>query len=108
MLETIKTVIWEYRFIIMCVIAVGIFALMQWQVVKSRLYALMLQAKRMAKDAVLDSGQDQVDWVVDKAYKYLPPFFTVFISKDVLKRIIGYLYNKAQDYLDDGELNNSI
>ena len=103
-----KELIIEYRFIIVLVIAVILFAAMEWQKFKAILHALMLQAKGMAKDLVLKSGEQQEEWVIIQAYKYLPKWITLFISTENMKLIVHYLYHKAKDYLDDGCLNNSI
>lgn len=103
-----KELIWEYRFIIVVVIAVVLYALLEWEKFKGTAYALMLQAKRMAKDAVLKSGTQQEEWVIRKAYQFLPKSITVFISEKVMRKIVHYLYVKAKDKLDDGILNDSI
>lgn len=102
------SMIWEYRFIIIILIAIVLYALLEWNSFKSKAYALMLQAKRMAKDAVLKSGDEQIEWVIKKAYQFLPRHITIFISEDVMRKIIKYLYSKLKDYVDDGKLNNSI
>lgn len=68
---------------------------------------LMLNAKSLAKDAILKSGKEQEEWVVEKAYVYLPRWITMFISKEVMRKIIAYLYRAAKDYIDDGKINNS-
>lgn len=104
----IKALIWEYRFIIVIVVAVVLYALLEWEKFKSGAYALMLQAKRMAKDAVLNSGAQQEEWVVKKAYQFLPRSITIFISEEVMRKIVHYLYVKAKDKLDDGQLNGSV
>ena len=98
----------EYRFIILVVLAIILYAALEWQKFKTKAYILMLQAKSMAKDLVLKSGSQQEAWVINKCYIYMPPVITKFISKERMKIIIHYLYVKAKDYLDDGKLNNSI
>lgn len=103
-----KELIWEYRYVIIVAIATVLFALLEWQKFKSIAYGLMLQAKSLAKDAVLKSGQQQEEWVCKKAYQFLPKTLTIFISEDNMKKLVHYLYSKAKDYLDDGQLNNSI
>jgi len=103
-----KQLIWEYRFLVIVVVAITLFALLEWQKFKAISYGLMLQAKGLAKDAVLKSGDQQEEWVVKKAYQWLPKKFTIFISEEMMRKIVHYLYHKAKDYLDDGELNNSI
>ena len=68
----------------------------------------MLQAKSLAKDAVLKSGCQQEEWVVNKMYQFVPPVITVWIPRPAMKSIVHYLYHNAKDYLDDGQLNESI
>ena len=104
----LKQLLWEYRFIIVIGIGVILFCIFEWQRAKTIAYSLMLQAKSLAKDAVLKSGQQQEEWVVKKAYQFLPKTLTLFISKDTMRELIHYLYRKAKDYLDDGQINNSI
>jgi len=103
-----KQLIWEYRFIIMLVVAVVTYAIAECKNFKAICYSLMLQAKRMAKDQVLKSGDEQVEWIVKKAFQFLPKRITIFISEDLMRKIIKYLYSKLKDYLDDGKMNNSI
>lgn len=103
-----KQILWDYRYILIIVVAFAVYCAFEWQRVKTKSYALMLQAKSLAKDAVLKSGQQQEEWVVKKAFQFLPSSLTLFISEEVMRKLIHYLYSKAKDYLDDGQLNNSI
>ncbi|MCX7843080.1 MAG: hypothetical protein N2489_08405 [Clostridia bacterium] len=106
---TITSFLWENRFIILIIaFAILFFVLLGWQRTKVLLYQLMLQAKRMAKDAVLKSGQEQEEWVVKKALQLLPLSLKVFLSEDTIRKIVRWLYLKAKDYADDGQLNGSI
>jgi hypothetical protein len=107
-MEAIKTLAWEYRFILLLVVAIGIYCLFEWQRAKTIAYSLMLQAKSLAKDAVLKSGDAQMEWVVKKAYQFLPKVLIIFISEENMRKLVHYLYSKAKDYLDDGKLNSSI
>jgi uncharacterized protein (UPF0333 family) len=100
--------LFEYRFVILGVLAIIFYALLEWQKTKGILYALILKAKSMAKDWVLKSGEKQEEWVVVNAYRFLPKKITVFINKERMRRLVHYLYHKAKDLIDDGELNNSI
>jgi hypothetical protein len=100
--------VWENRFILVVLVAIVLFALLEWQAFKSRAYSIMLQAKRMAKDAILKSGDEQVDWIIRRAYLWLPKSLVMFISEGKMRKIICYLYHKSKDYLDDGKINNSI
>lgn len=101
-------IIWEYRFIILVVLAVILYAALGWQKFKTTCYSLMLQAKSMAKDAILRSGAQQEEWVIKKAYKFLPRKITIFLNEDRMRKLVHYLYIKSKDYIDDGKINNSV
>ncbi|MFZ7133766.1 MAG: hypothetical protein ACOWWR_15575 [Eubacteriales bacterium] len=107
-IENIAEILWGFRYVIIFIIAVAVYALLEWNSFKGKIYAMMLQAKRLAKDAILSSGEEQVAWVVQKAYQYLPAYIMAFLSEERLRSIILYLYDQAKDYIDDGEFNNSI
>jgi hypothetical protein len=101
-------ILWESRFIILIILAIILYALLEWEKFKTQAYALMLQAKRQAKDAVLKSGDEQVEWIVKKAYQFMPKRWTKLISEKNMRWIVHKLYHIAKDYADDGELNESI
>ena len=103
-----KSLIFEYRFILAVVLAAIFYVIFDWQKAMGILYKLMLNAKSLAKDAVLNSGKAQEEWVLEKAYVYLPKWITLMIPKEVMRKIIRFLYGKAKDYFDDGQLNSSI
>ena len=108
-MSTVLNLLWEWRFVILIAIfAVSFLVLLGWQKTKVLLYQLMLQAKRMAKDAILKSGQQQEEWVVKRALQLLPLSLRVFLSEDTIRKIVKWLYMKAKDYADDGVINNSI
>lgn len=100
--------VWENRYVFLFILAVALYAWAEWNNFKQVTYGLMLQAKRYAKDKVLESGDEQVEWVVNKAYQFLPSRLTIFINKDLMRKVIKFLYEKLRDYLDDGLINNSI
>jgi fumarate reductase subunit C len=97
----------EYRFIILVLLAAVLYAALEWQKFKTSAYALMLQAKRMAKDEILKSGNEQVEWIIKRSYQCLPKKVTIFITEERMRNIIRYLYKKLKDFIDDGQVNNS-
>ena len=101
-------ILFEYRFILLVVLATILYAALEWQKFKTNAYALMLQAKSLAKDAILKSGHQQEEWVIKKAYQFMPRKVTMFISEQRMKVIVHYLYIRAKDLVDDGEINSSI
>lgn len=107
LLEIIKNYAFEYRFVIAVVVCFVLFYLFEREKGYSLLYNLMLQAKRMAKDAILKSGQEQEDWVVEKALYLLPTSWKVFVSETQTRKIVKWLFHKGKDLLDDGKLNGS-
>ncbi len=107
-MNNILSGLYEWRFVLIIIGAIALYAIFEWQRFKQETFKVMLAAKKMAKDAVLKSGKEQEEWVVKKLYKLLPKSWLVFISEEKLRNIIHYLYNKAKDLADDGQLNNSI
>jgi hypothetical protein len=107
-MDKFTSLICEWRYILVYALLFVMYALVEWKTVKSGLYAAMLQAKDKAKDKILNGGTEQENWVVENAYIYLPLRLKLFISKEALRNVVHYLYNKAKDKLDDGEFNNSV
>ncbi len=100
----IINLIWEYRFVLLLIIAVFLF---QWEIAKTRIYAAIAQAKRYAKDQVLKNGKQQEEYVVRLALHKLPLSLRLFIGENTLRQIVRWLYKKLMDYMDDGILNES-
>ena len=98
----------EIKYLILGVIIIGIYAIAEWNNTKQIVYNLMLRAKDLAKDQILNCGQAQEDWVVEKLKLILPRRLMLFIDDATLRKLVKFLYNKGLDYLDDGKFNNSI
>lgn len=105
-MSKVLNLLWENRFII----AVIFFSIAQiistWRETKSKLYSMMLDAKRKAKDQVLNSGETQIEWVIKLALNKLP-WLVKALGEEYTKKLIKWLYSKGKDWLDDGKLNNS-
>lgn len=82
---------------------VVLYDLPEWNSFKAQVYALMLQAKRMAKDVVLKNGNEQVEWIIKRIYQFLPKRLIIFISEALMRKVIKYLYEKLKDYLECGD-----
>lgn len=106
-MDNVMAFLWDIRFLIVVLVAGVGYGVLEWTNTKSTLYALMLQAKSLAKDLVLNSGQEQEDWVLQKAKLFLPRKVLIFLPDDKLRSVIKYLFDLAKDYLDDGKINNS-
>lgn len=94
---------WQY--VVMIGAIITLFGLLQCMWFRQRAYALMLQAKRMARDEILKSGEEQEQWVTDML-QAIP--WLIFIPRSAKLYSVKYLYKVAKDLVDDGALNNSI
>lgn len=106
-MELLKA-LWEYRFIIITVIAVTLYAVADWKGFKAKAYNYMLRAKSMAKDGILKTGKSQEDWVVNMILEKAPKSWVRFLSEKQKRKIIKKLYCSGLDLIDDGKLNGSI
>jgi len=61
----------------------------------------------MAKDYILKSGQEQEEWVVNKAMIFLPVPIRVILNEDIVRRIIKWLFHNLKDYADNENLDDS-
>ena len=102
-----KVLIWEYRYVILLVVGAAIYTILEWSNVKGKILNAIVAAKDLAKDKVLHGGQAQEDWVVSRVYVIIPARVKLFLSEELLRKIIRYLYQKSMDLLDDGKVNNS-
>lgn len=106
----------EYRYVIIFVIGVIVYAIENPSLFKRRLVNACLSAKQLAKDGVLITGKAQEDWVVNHIDLFIGRRFSWvlhFIPDAKLRGWIKELYTTALDilqcnYLDkvvDGTLN---
>ena len=107
MQQVMQQVIYEYRYVLVVVVAAIVYALTNWSKTKQLVYAGIVRAKSLAKDMVLTSGQEQEDWVVETVYPLLPLPIKVVISEALFRKLVKYTYDKAKDLLDDGVINNN-
>jgi hypothetical protein len=109
-MELVKSLIWDWRYIATCIIAVILFAIFDWQNFKVKAYSYMLLAKSMAKDAVLKSGQEQEDFVVKQLMIWLPVRLKALpgVNEENIRKVVHFLYVKAKDLIDNGKLDNSV
>jgi hypothetical protein len=107
-MQEILNTAWEYRYIITYVI-IGIISviLMDKNVLKIKVVEGIALAKKLSKDMILNSGQEQEDYVVAKIYPLLPLRIRVFVSEERFRQLVKISYQKIKDYLDDGEFNGS-
>jgi len=103
-----KEFLWDWRFVIAIIVALIVFCIFEWGKVKEVILKGCLMAKKLAKDAILNSGQEQEDWVVMRIWPCLPAPVKVVISEATFRKLVRWMYGKAKDLLDDGQFNGSI
>ena len=103
-----KEIIWDWRYVIIFIVACIIYCALEWGNVKGKILNAALAAKDLAKDKIIHGGQAQENWVVNRVYQLLPVRVKIFISEELLRKIIRYLYQKSMDLIDDGKVNNSF
>lgn len=97
----------DIRYLVAGILILIVVGLAEWNNTKQIAYNVMLRAKDLAKDKILNGGKEQEDWVVEKLKLLLPRRLTLFIGDDLIRSLVRFLYNKGLDYLDDGHFNNS-
>jgi hypothetical protein len=108
MMSKFLAFVWDWRFVLVVIAALIVWAILDWNSFKTKAYQLMLLAKSKAKDLVLNSGQEQEDWVVANLMPLIPIKFKPFLTEERVKKIVYWLYHKAKDKLDNGKFDNSI
>ena len=108
MLNQIINLVWEWRFVITLGVMAIIYIISEWNVVKVNAYKAMLQAKDLAKNQILNSGEAQENWAVNHIMKLMPMRLKLLLGEQTVRAIVKLLYKDALDYLDDGKLNNSV
>jgi len=103
----ILQLLFDLRYFLMLAVALVVYVLFEKQAATTKLYALMLTARRMAQAAVLETGEAQEAWVLQKALIILPKQFLLFVPEAQLKVFIKFLFDKAKDYADDGNFNDT-
>ena len=110
-MEQIIAIAWEYRFVIVVVVATIVYGIFEWDKTKTIISDYMFKARALAREAVLESGQEQEDWVVEKAWDLIPisakSVIGIFGGKEILRKIIKSLYLKLKDKLDNGVIDGS-
>lgn len=105
-------ILFEYRYVLVFVVALFIWALFNVELLKKRIHAAILKgekwAKLQAEQNVNKSGQEVEDWIIDNLYPLIVGRWQIILKETTARMIIRYLYKKLIDAMDDGKINNSI
>lgn len=110
-MEKLMTIAWEWRFVLVAVVMLLIYSIAEWKKVKKILTVNIIKARELAKEFVLESGQEQEDWVVERVYAILPmtvlAVLTPFGGKAALRKLVKIVYYQLKDYLDNQKFDKS-
>lgn len=90
--------------LVLAILAIVVAIVQNWTSVKAKAYESIAMAKKLAKDEVLKSGQEQEDWVVKTAYPLLPAQVRLFVSESTFRTIVKKLYDAAKASLSTEEV----
>jgi type II secretory pathway pseudopilin PulG len=72
--------------------------------IRADVYQLFLKAEHMY---VSGAGKQKMEFVIQKARSLLPSWAQLFITEDVLRKVVQIWFDAVKDLLDDGKLNRS-
>lgn len=73
--------------------------------IRGDVYQLFLKAEHNHEFA--KSGRYKMKWVLSKARALLPGWAQLFITDDMLEKIVQGWFDSVKDLLDDGKLNGT-
>ena len=74
--------------------------------IRADVYQAFLEAEHTYLET--GSGQQKMKFVIHKARDLLPNWAQVFISEDLLYRVVQMWFDAVKDLLDDGKYNRSV
>lgn len=73
--------------------------------IRKEVYELFLHAEHIYKES--GQGEQKLKWVVQQARGLLPQWLRIFITEDMLVKVINEWFKGVKDLLDDGKVNGS-
>jgi undecaprenyl pyrophosphate phosphatase UppP len=77
----------------------------QWAKLREFAYQLMLSAEKVYD---VNQGKEKFEVVFNVLYGYIPTWLTGILTQEKIKAQLQIWYNNAKDWLDDGQINDSI
>lgn len=99
--------------VVALVILVAITVVMAYQYEKMRgmdgirgdVYQLILKAEHVYNES--GQGKQKLKWVVSQARGLLPKWMQVFVTEEMMMKVIDEWFKGVKDLLDDGKVNES-
>jgi hypothetical protein len=73
--------------------------------IRADVYQLFLKAEHTYLET--GSGQQKMKYVIQQARGLLPEWTKIFITDEMLERVVEIWFHSIKDLLDDGKLNGS-
>ena len=73
--------------------------------IRNDVYQLILKAEHIYNES--GQGKQKFEWVIQQARGLLPSWLRIFVTEDMLKRIVQSWFTGIKDLLDDGKVNGS-
>lgn len=110
-MENLTAILWDWRFVIVAIVLIAIYSIFEWKKVKAILEENIIRARQLARDFVLESGQEQEDWAVERVYAVLPltvlAILAPFGGKAAVRSLVRIVYYQLKDYLDNSKFDKS-
>ena len=94
--------------IVLAVLVVGYFVYLaitkQWTKLRAAAYALMLAVEKIYEK---NEGPRKFEVVLRELYDIMPVWLSIILPDAKIREILQSWYDKAKDYLDDGNVNGS-
>ncbi|NMA16112.1 MAG: hypothetical protein GX935_02545 [Erysipelotrichia bacterium] len=101
----IQTIITIIIGVVIAGFAIYLIVTKQWAKLREFAYQLMLSAEKVYE---ANQGKEKFDAVFNVLYGYIPNWLTGILTEEKIKVQLQIWYDKAKDWLDDGEINDSI
>lgn len=69
--------------------------------IREDVYDLFLKAEHKFRES--KSGQQKMDWVIEKAHDLLPKWAQVVVTEELLRNVLEMWFRAIKNLLDDGK-----
>lgn len=73
--------------------------------IRNDVYQLILKAEHMYNES--GQGKQKFEWVIQQSRMLLPRWLQIFVTEEMLKKIVQSWFTGIKDILDDGKINGS-
>lgn len=97
--QTFINLFQQYWGIISTILGFIVYALVQRENAKKIILSLMLRLEKEAENLALTTGDDKLEFMLEKGYQLLPANVKLFVPQATFNDLAKSLYDKAKGYL---------